>query len=151
MVEAAPTFPEVATVLARRLHGSILIAHNLRFDTRMLGYEFDRLGVAFNVGSGLCTLRATGELSILGFGQLAFRQLDSNGTARVGGGHRGVTEIVRSLESTMLSVPTNSPQHRSATSRRAPAGSRAAGSAASSARPALPAGGRRRSPRHPSG
>ena len=27
-------------------------------------------------------------------------QLDSNGTARVGGGHRGVTEIVRSLEST---------------------------------------------------
>ena len=33
-------------------------------------------------------------------GQLAFRQLDSNGTARAGGGHRGVTEIVRSLEST---------------------------------------------------
>ncbi len=32
---------------------------------------------------------------------LAFRQLDSNGTARVGGGHRGVTEIVRSLESTL--------------------------------------------------
>ena len=27
-------------------------------------------------------------------------RLDSNGTARVGGGHRGVTEIVRSLEST---------------------------------------------------
>ena len=61
MVEAAPTFPEVATVLARRLHGSILVAHNLPFDTQMLGYEFDRLGVAFNVGSGLCTLRATGE------------------------------------------------------------------------------------------
>ena len=36
-----------------------------------------------------------------GVGQLAFRQLDSNGTARVGGGHRGVTEIVRSLESTL--------------------------------------------------
>ena len=29
-------------------------------------------------------------------------QLDSNGTARVGGGHRGVTEIVRSLESILL-------------------------------------------------
>ena len=61
MVEAAPTFSEVAAALARRLHGSILIAHNLPFDTRMLGYEFDRLGVTFNVGSGLCTLRATGE------------------------------------------------------------------------------------------
>ena len=27
-------------------------------------------------------------------------QFDSNGTVRAGGGHRGVTEIVRSLEST---------------------------------------------------
>ena len=39
-----------------------------------------------------------------GVGQLAFRQLDSNGTARVGGGHRGVTEIVRSLESTLMKI-----------------------------------------------
>ena len=31
-------------------------------------------------------------------------KLDSNGTARVGGGHRGVTEIVRSLESTPTKV-----------------------------------------------
>ncbi len=61
MVEAAPTFSEVAVALARRLHGSILIAHNLSFDTRMLAYEFDRLGVPFNAGSGLCTFRATGE------------------------------------------------------------------------------------------
>ena len=28
-----------------------------------------------------------------GVGQLVFRQLDSNGTARVGGGHRGMNEI----------------------------------------------------------
>ena len=32
--------------------------------------------------------------------------LDSNGTARVGGGHRGVTEIVRSLESTGAAART---------------------------------------------
>ena len=61
MVETAPIFSEVAAALTRRLHGQILIAHNLSFDTRMLGYEFDRLGVAFNVGSGLCTFRTTGE------------------------------------------------------------------------------------------
>ena len=61
MVEVAPTFPEVIAALARRIHGAILIAHNLSFDARMLGYEFDRLGVAFDVGSGLCTLKATGE------------------------------------------------------------------------------------------
>ncbi len=61
MVEAAPTFAEVAAALTRRLQGSILVAHNLPFDTRMLGYEFDRLGVVFSVGLGLCTFRATGE------------------------------------------------------------------------------------------
>ena len=34
MVEAAPTFPEIITTLAHRLHGAILIAHNLSFDAR---------------------------------------------------------------------------------------------------------------------
>ena len=61
MVEAAPTFPEIITTLAHRLHGAILIAHNLSFDARMLGYEFKRLGVDFDAGSGLCTYRATGS------------------------------------------------------------------------------------------
>ncbi len=61
MVEAAPTFSEIAAALSRRLHGSVLIAHNLPFDARMLEYEFERLGVTFNVGSGMCTYRATGE------------------------------------------------------------------------------------------
>lgn len=61
MVEAAPTFPEVAATLARRLHGAVLVAHNLSFDSRMLGYEFTRVGIEFNSGAGLCTLKATGE------------------------------------------------------------------------------------------
>ncbi len=61
MVEAAPMFAEVAAALRRRLHGSILVAHNLPFDARMLQQEFDRLGVAFSAGAGLCTFRATGE------------------------------------------------------------------------------------------
>ena len=61
MVETAPTFSEVAAALSRRLQGSVLIAHNLLFDTRMLGYEFERLGVSLDVGTGLCTYRSTGE------------------------------------------------------------------------------------------
>ena len=60
MVEAAPVFGEVAAVVARRIDGAILAAHNLPFDTRMLGYEFARMGVSFDGGAGLCTLRATG-------------------------------------------------------------------------------------------
>ena len=61
MVETAPTFPEIITTLASRLHGATLIAHNLSFDVRMLGYEFERLGVDFDASSGLCTYRATGS------------------------------------------------------------------------------------------
>ena len=61
MVEAAPVFSEVAFALSRRLHGSVLVAHNLSFDARMLRQEFDRLGIDLDVGAGLCTLRATRE------------------------------------------------------------------------------------------
>ncbi|MYH49042.1 MAG: hypothetical protein F4020_03975 [Gammaproteobacteria bacterium] len=61
MVQAAPTFAEIGAPLARRLHGAVLIAHNISFDTRMLGYEFARLQVEFDAGFGLCTLRATQE------------------------------------------------------------------------------------------
>ena len=64
MVEGAPTFQEVAATLARRLHGAIIIAHNLDFDTRMLRLEFEREGVSFNPGSGLCTYKTNDRLSL---------------------------------------------------------------------------------------
>ena len=60
MVETAPTFEEIATALARRLTGAILVAHNLSFDVRMLKQEYDRLDSSFDSGLGRCTLRATG-------------------------------------------------------------------------------------------
>lgn len=60
MVELAPTFGEVAQAVVRRVDGSILVAHNLAFDTRMLRNEFERVGGAFDPGSGFCTLQATG-------------------------------------------------------------------------------------------
>lgn len=61
MVEAAPTFAEIAAALARRMHGSTLVAHNLSFDSRMLSQEFARINTTFAAGSGYCTLRATSE------------------------------------------------------------------------------------------
>ena len=61
MVEAAPVFSEVAVALSRKLHGSILVAHNLAFDARMIQQEFDRLDTVFDRGKGLCTLSATRE------------------------------------------------------------------------------------------
>ena len=59
--ENAPVFKEIAPVVARRLDGAVLIAHNLSFDVnRMLTQEFNRLDGWFNMGNGLCTLRETG-------------------------------------------------------------------------------------------
>lgn len=61
MVAGAPTFEEIASGVAARLDRSVLIAHNLSFDQRMIEYEFDRLNATFNPGSGICTLNLSGE------------------------------------------------------------------------------------------
>ncbi len=61
MVEAAPTFEEIAGDLAARLDDHILVAHNLPFDVRMVQGEFSRLDAAFSEGRGICTLRLSGS------------------------------------------------------------------------------------------
>ena len=65
MVEAAPTFSDVIGAIATRLRGSVLIAHNLAFDARMLRYEFERRGIAIDPGAGLCTYLATRKKLVL--------------------------------------------------------------------------------------
>ena len=60
MVESAPTFSEIAAELVERLDGSVLIAHNFPFDARMLRQEFDRLGINYDLGTGLCTMWGCG-------------------------------------------------------------------------------------------
>lgn len=61
MVEAAPTFDEIAVSLASVLHGAVLVAHNLPFDARMLRQDYARTGVTFDPGAGLDTLSLAGE------------------------------------------------------------------------------------------
>ena len=60
MVSAAPHFDQVAAALADRVHGSILVAHNLGFDARMLTNEYSRLNATLSPGSGVCTLALSG-------------------------------------------------------------------------------------------
>ena len=62
MVADAPTFEGVAAQLADRLHGAVLVAHNLQFDRRMLDQEFERFTADEDRewGSGICTLRLSG-------------------------------------------------------------------------------------------
>lgn len=57
MVSAAPTFPEIASALAERLAGGVLVAHNLPFDARMLVSEFRRIDGTLEPGRGICTLQ----------------------------------------------------------------------------------------------
>lgn len=65
MVEAAPTFTDIIAAVAGRLQGSLLIAHNLAFDVRMLRYEFERYGVDLDPGAGLCTCLVTRKRLVL--------------------------------------------------------------------------------------
>ena len=61
LVSLAPTFEEVADEVSQFLHDRIFVAHNISFDRRMLKTEFERLERDVNLGSGFCTLSATGQ------------------------------------------------------------------------------------------
>ncbi|RAV14074.1 hypothetical protein DQP57_06815 [Mycobacterium colombiense] len=60
MLVDAPAFDDIAGHVAARLTGAVVVAHNLRFDTRMLGHELVRAGIDVDWGQGLDTLDATG-------------------------------------------------------------------------------------------
>jgi hypothetical protein len=57
MLEEAPTFAEVAGSVIDRLRGSIVVAHNISFEDRILADEFRRIGARMPVVPGLCTWR----------------------------------------------------------------------------------------------
>lgn len=61
ILEAAPTFKEVAPALARRLNASFLVAHNQSFDMRFLRNEFQRINAEFDAGNPICTYKLTGS------------------------------------------------------------------------------------------
>ena len=60
----APRFADIAEELDWRLSGTIVVAHNLGFDARFLGAEFQRAGLAlpdFYLPRGLCTMQMAHE------------------------------------------------------------------------------------------
>ncbi len=61
ILEAAPTFKEIASALARRLNASFLVAHNQSFDMRFLKNEFERIDAEFDAGIPICTYQLTGS------------------------------------------------------------------------------------------
>lgn len=60
MLRDAPDFGDVAPHIVARLHGAVVVSHNLPFDTRMVGNELGRANIDIDWGVGVDTLRATG-------------------------------------------------------------------------------------------
>jgi len=63
-LEAAPTFAEIAPAVGKRINGSVLVAHNASFDTRMLDNEFKRAKMPFDGGIPFCTCSSMGRMSL---------------------------------------------------------------------------------------
>lgn len=61
MVADAPLFAERAPLLLPLLRGSVLVAHNSRFDYTFLRYEFQRAGIDF-AAPALCTVQLSRRL-----------------------------------------------------------------------------------------
>ena len=59
LVSLAPTFAEINSELSRLISGTIMVAHNISFDQRMLEQEFSRVKKDNDLGVGFCTLQAT--------------------------------------------------------------------------------------------
>ena len=64
ILEAAPTFEEIAPAVAKRLNSAYLVAHNQHFDMRILEQEFSRIKATFRPGNPVCTLQLSGGLKL---------------------------------------------------------------------------------------
>ncbi len=60
ILEAAPEFESLAGDIATRLHGAMLVAHNISFDLRMLRQEIERVPtMTLDPGQGICSYLMT--------------------------------------------------------------------------------------------
>jgi DNA polymerase-3 subunit epsilon len=76
MLRHAPKFYEVAKRIVEITEGCILVAHNAKFDYRMLRLEFDRLGYAYERKT-LCTVKLSKKL-LPGFDSYSLGKLVKN-------------------------------------------------------------------------
>ena len=102
MVEAAPTFEEVAGSLARVIEGNVLVAHNLPFDSRFLLSEFTRAGIDLDPGVGVCTLQMSGERLEVACQRYA---IDLTSHHRALADARATGELLMAIDATLRGTP----------------------------------------------
>jgi len=70
-VQGAPTFQDVAPVLAQKLQGRVLVAHNASFDKRFLDNEMRRAGIDVRELPTICTMKLSRQFLKPASGKLA--------------------------------------------------------------------------------
>ena len=83
MVQDAPTFAEVADELAAYLEGSVMAAHNVRFDLGFLKSEYKRIGQTL-IQKVLCTVKLS---------RLLYPQYHSHSLTAIMERHQLITEM----------------------------------------------------------
>jgi DNA polymerase III subunit epsilon len=106
MLAAAPAFEEVVAGLARRIDGTVLVGHNLRFDAGFLAQECERAGTAFDAGEGICTYQATGAKLAAAAGHFGI-PLEGHHRALVDA--RATAELFRRVLENVESAPAHMP------------------------------------------
>lgn len=86
ILETAPEFESLAGDIATRLHGAMLVAHNISFDLRMLRQEIERVPtMTLDPGQGICSYLMTKKKLSLAAQEAGISQPDHTalGDARV--------------------------------------------------------------------
>lgn len=101
MVADAPRFAVVASAIGERINGSILVAHNARFDYGFLKAEFAQAGIPFSARA-LCTVRLSRALYPQHRGHgldaiIARHGLAAEGRHRAAGDARMVWDFIRAM------------------------------------------------------
>lgn len=98
MLEAAPSFAQVAPEIAVRLDGKVVVAHNLESHSRMIYQEFAKVGGSdIRLGDGVCTYELTKEKLSIAANQAGLRMDTRHAPTALGNARAAAHLLVASL------------------------------------------------------
>lgn len=96
MVKRAPKFYEIAKRILEITENTVMVAHNVSFDHRMIKTEFERLGYEFNI-SQICTVNLSKKL-IPGLGSYKLGELVKSVGIPITNRHRASGDAIATVE-----------------------------------------------------